>query len=713
MIFKYQVRAFFLILTGFFLIIWFAFLTVEVCGQQQSGTRQSQLQYEVVVALKLVQVYVMDKDGRPASDLTIEDFEVFDNDKPVKITHFEKHFPETEIGHKDQTQPGINRKFFLVFDFAFTDARGILRAKNAGLQFMTTSLLSGDEVGLLSYSANRGFVVHEYLTTDHDRIRNIISSFGLKSAAGRAENLSSFYYDDILTDLQDTTSSRQQSSEELFFSNQARLQTGRLVDTVRRQGYVDQAKFYLQSLLNLAKVLRVIPGYKNIILFSGGIARNILFGRVGGAVVGEWSTIDQLAQQLSDYDASLADTGLRQDFSMLLKEMKSANSPVYAIDISRALKGTDVESFEKIDPGMREFEGVDSLRQLASETGGRFYSSTVSLDNAMEEIEDLTKSYYILGFSVPEKWDGKFHRIKVRVKKKGYRVHSQAGYFNPKLFKDFTSFDKLLHLIDLALADNPQFGVPIEIPVRTLTIFEKGWPKIVSFACLSGQEMSDLISKKAEAYLLLFDQKGDLVWIKKFKIIIPEKDRKKELFIPSIESMVKPGIYNSVFVLRSLDTGKGARGQSSIKIEPVQPGPPYMETPLLLALDTRAAELTAGGELPLSSIYGYPADYYVPVSDEIPSGQNRIFAALRLWLQPGQSDFEAKAFLKVEGSDDRRNVPVALLDKKREGSLVKMLAEIQTGELNPGEYTVSFQVKPKDSPSTAEVEIKFSAKDRF
>ncbi len=57
---------------------------------QTQDVPQPKLQYDVRVALKLVQVSVVDKSGKPVTDLRREDFEISDNGKPVAFDTFEK-----------------------------------------------------------------------------------------------------------------------------------------------------------------------------------------------------------------------------------------------------------------------------------------------------------------------------------------------------------------------------------------------------------------------------------------------------------------------------------------------------------------------------------------------------------------------------------------------------------------------------------------------
>jgi hypothetical protein len=88
----------------------------------------------------------------------------------------------------------LPRKFFLFLDFAFNNAKGIDKAKEAALHFLDKQLQPTDEVGLLSYSATRSLTLHEYLTTDHSAVRKIVKSFGIQEIVGRAEDFEARYW---------------------------------------------------------------------------------------------------------------------------------------------------------------------------------------------------------------------------------------------------------------------------------------------------------------------------------------------------------------------------------------------------------------------------------------------------------------------------------------------------------------------------------------
>ncbi|HSB35610.1 MAG TPA: VWA domain-containing protein, partial [Thermoanaerobaculia bacterium] len=372
-------------------------LAVPPRGPAHPQEQDKPILQDVTVAVKLIQAYVTAKDGKPVTDLTAADFEVTDNGQVVPVTHFEKHFvggDSTAAPPPPEEQIRANRKFFLFFDFAFIDARSALKARDAGLEFIDTKLKPGDEVGLLSYSAMRGLTIHEYLTTDHPRIRRVVESFGLKSITGRAESLTNFIYADELKHMLEINetgataegpSARNEGLQNLrsmddWFRVQAMIQTGGVVDGGRTQSYVDQARAFSMTLSGLAQAMRYIPGWKNIILFSGGIARNLIHGnRNISAPIIDANNPEATAASMSAYDAAQSDSRVREEFSSALKDLKTANSPIYAIDCSRTQGEVDINNPVAASTASRDLLGKDSLVQLASESGGKYFSNSMDL----------------------------------------------------------------------------------------------------------------------------------------------------------------------------------------------------------------------------------------------------------------------------------------------------------------------------------------------
>jgi hypothetical protein len=75
--------------------------------------------------------------------------------------------------------------------------------------------------------------------------------------------------------------------------------------------------------------------------------------------------------------------------------------------------------------------GFDSLRALASNTGAESFS-TNDFERSLHKVVAQASAFYLLGYS-PQKspLDGRFHKIRVRVKKPGLDVRSRTGYWAP------------------------------------------------------------------------------------------------------------------------------------------------------------------------------------------------------------------------------------------------------------------------------------------
>jgi len=113
----------------FFLFLFLTLFLLPGFQDLSSGSRQIQidqeeLKHEVSVVLKLVQVYVTDKNGNPITDLVKSDFILYDKGKLQPITDFERHIfePVKEIKEikpdlAQKTSPLLNRKFFILLDY--------------------------------------------------------------------------------------------------------------------------------------------------------------------------------------------------------------------------------------------------------------------------------------------------------------------------------------------------------------------------------------------------------------------------------------------------------------------------------------------------------------------------------------------------------------------------------------------------------------------
>jgi VWFA-related protein len=109
-----------------------------------------------------------------------------------------------------------------------------------------------------------------------------------------------------------------------------------------------------------------------------------------------------------------------------------ANTAIYALD-PRGLAAFEYDINEGValqrDSAQLK-DTLDTLRILAEETDGRAIVNSNDLDTGLRQIIRDSSAYYLLGYySTGAPADGKFHEIKVRVKKPGVQVRARKGYW--------------------------------------------------------------------------------------------------------------------------------------------------------------------------------------------------------------------------------------------------------------------------------------------
>ena len=93
-----------------------------------------------------------------------------------------------------------------------------------------------------------------------------------------------------------------------------------------------------------------------------------------------------------------------------------------AFDISANISQTTSQSYLNAS--------IDTLRELAENTDGRAIVNRNDLAAGMKQIIKDSSAYYLVGYnSTLAPTDGKFHSIKVRVKRSGLQVRHRQGYW--------------------------------------------------------------------------------------------------------------------------------------------------------------------------------------------------------------------------------------------------------------------------------------------
>jgi len=662
-------------------------------ASQQTVQPQKPLQHEVAVTLKLIQVYVTDKKGKPVQDLTKEDFIVRDNGREMTLTEFEKHVleaapkkpqpPPPEVKLAPTAMPptkAINRKFFLFFDFAFNYARGINKAKEAAQHFLDTALLPGDEVGLLSYSMLKGLSIHEYLTTDPKKISEAIADFSAKDTAGRAEDFEDEYW-----------RWGGQSAGTVYAKSRSQLES-------ERRESKHQVQNFILKLTDLAKAFRYVPGKKNLVLFSTGIITSLIYyGMAGVPTLGF----------LANFDTG--DFVLRTQYEEMLKELSAADCSIFAFDTREAalvsnMFETDKQSFEDRSPIISNVDragvpinvfkddkntGFYALSRLAGVTGGKYYSNIEEYEKNLDAMQNLTGSYYVLGYALNETWDGKFHEIKVEVKRKGAEVRAQSGYYSPKPFTEYSDLEKQLHLLDLALSDRPLLQTPLTFSVMGLTYGGSWGPRLLMLAKIPTEVIERFSGKKVEFVALVFDDKENLAGLQRIEADLT-KFRGMDVFQAS-GAALQPGNYKCRLVIRDLENGRGAVASALINIAATPLTGLSVHSPLLLVPGSNFLYLEPEAKKPdpadWKAVYPYDRARYSPILGEVPAGTPKVFVLIPCSFPGLVSPEIALTAWLIETATGAR-IPLAgfILNRSLNATGESIFVELSLEKVTSGQY---------------------------
>jgi hypothetical protein len=123
---------------------------------------------------------------------------------------------------------------------------------------------------------------------------------------------------------------------------------------------------------------------------------------------------------------------MQEDLRQIYQAANRNNVSIYAVD-PRGLATSEFNIAENINSTTdRQYlnSTMDTLRVMAEQTDGRAILNRNDLTLAMKQIVRDASAYYLLGYSsAAAPTDGKFHEIRVRIKRPGVQVRARKGYW--------------------------------------------------------------------------------------------------------------------------------------------------------------------------------------------------------------------------------------------------------------------------------------------
>ena len=381
---------------------------------------------------------VRDKKGRPVTNLSASDFEIYEDgarqqidsfrlitrgplknattdeqrpiSQPVKTAKAATAIPLPAV----ENRPGA---VALVFDRLAPDARA--RAHAAALAYIEQGLGPNDYVGV--FRIDQSLIAVQTFTNDVQLIRQAIDQVAVTGGSvytsGEKEIANLWEIHDALA--------RAGASFDLTF-NEMRIRTAEDFERIERdqQGYSTP-----NSLLALINGMGTLSGRKALVLFSEGIAipssaaarfRSVI-SNANRANVSIY-TVDAAGLRAESSDAETA-TAIARIGTIRVEQATDADEP------SGPLSHPMTRDLERNEDLVRK-NPEGTLRQLAGETGGTSISSTNDAGSRLRQVNEDLHSYYLLSYTPrnPD-YDGRFRQINLRVARAGMDVQARKGYY--------------------------------------------------------------------------------------------------------------------------------------------------------------------------------------------------------------------------------------------------------------------------------------------
>jgi VWFA-related protein len=415
---------------GVFLFCLGLVISIEVQAQQsqQTAAPTPPAAIKANVNEVLVPVVVRDAQGRAVSNLSKNDFQVFDNGKPQTITGFTiiKRATETTVTNSSApspdatdspavSQPTSPPQRFVVFLFddynlTFSD---LPNAKQAVIKALDSSLAPTDVVAVLSTSgANSG------LTRDHAKLKQVILDLKVKTLLRANEHdcpSVDYYQADRIINKSDDQAFQVAVIEVMHcMKNIAPEAAESFARTAAQRAVMLGEQNYRTNLYSLRlilnKLMAPLPGQHVIILVSSG------FFAPGPAAVTTKSEILDIAARTNTVINALDARGL------------------YTTNVGAEVTTRVDEASQRLINQYRH-DSMDAnaevMEELADGTGGTFYHNNNDLEAGVRTLVSGADYTYLLAFSVANTKPGTHHRLKVRVNEPGLTVQARHSYSTP------------------------------------------------------------------------------------------------------------------------------------------------------------------------------------------------------------------------------------------------------------------------------------------
>lgn len=445
-----------------------ASVLVMLCGGRLISAQTQGLTFKSTTSLVLVDVTVLDKDGRPVPGLTADDFKVKLNgqDRAVKVVNYQQIAappdatpaipdataePERVQAVVAPTSSTTQRRIIVVMidDLSMTPDRG--RGMIAAAGRFVMSLPGTDLVGYATSSSSGALSP----TTDHAAVatalRHVVGELmdprqligppvGIEEAIQIADGNTAVLNNAIQRDCfpaSNAAPARLSSTQSACADDVERkgLQAGRVAE--------GNSERQVRSFLAAVSALSPVPGLKHIVLISDGLA---LIQRTQSAAGLE--PLAKLAAAAGVQVSVLTEEPDRSNVSLVDTSNAASLSAGFSAEVVATLKRSD-------DLGLEQ--GIETVADL---TGGQYYRVIGQPEAFFNKIAMATSALYELGVEAPDKAPGKDYALAVSVTRPGISARANHHALVPEPAKPVPVENQLA---DAIVNGTPLYGIPISV----------------------------------------------------------------------------------------------------------------------------------------------------------------------------------------------------------------------------------------------------------
>ena len=483
-----------------------------------------------------------------------------------------------------------------------------------------------------------------------------------------------------------------------------------LYQRAERTGYRDRVLNFIAGLGELAQGLEVVQGRKQVILFSSGFDESTLVGNQGQAAArdGE-ATLRGRVWEVGTRSGSATPTSAARWTKRCAGSLAPTRWSTPSTWAASGLEGPDAPDPRDFTPGWRP--GVAS--RIADLSGGRLFKDTNDPSLALSEVLEMSRRYYLLAFEpTSSKQAGRYHKLKVRVKRKGVRLAHRSGYFERKAYDELTPMAREFEAAEI-IAKGVERG---EIEVHSLALPYRsggGPPGLfvvldVDPSSLGARAGDDTIGLEVYGYAL--DSTGKVAdFIGMMANVDGSKvgDRLRNGLQCQARFTLPPGSYDIRFLLRDPRTGRSGTSWLQVTMPSFETAGLSLLPPLFMAIPDervilRARSRASSGE---AEPFRVGKEDFAPRST--PEMKNGRSERICLLAYDGGRGYNPAAMFDIQPQlldADGAPVPlgVEIVRSAAKDNYRWFILSLRPEGFAPGEYTLRARLHDPDSGRTSE-----------